>query len=144
MRSILAALSVVALVAFAPAPSAGSHAVVAPADSIQYAVSWPQAMSPYGPADNYRVVIQSNKDFTFNVKTLTHATVAGLADSFNMAKPAFSATDSTTFDVTVTPFYTGVAGTPLTKRIVYRRPSPSPAFPSGAGVTVDSSKIVRP
>jgi hypothetical protein len=145
MRTALALLAVLGLAGFAPSPTGSVVLSAAPSDSIEYALSWPAAASPYGAVNRYKVVVTSDHDLIgFNQKTLTHDSVPTAADSFNRIKPPFSDTDSIRFTATITPFYAGVAGASIAKTWYYKRPNPAPAFPGGAVVTVDSSRLVRP
>lgn len=135
MLKLLATLALLAI----PAALTGARpvSIAAPSDSVEYVIHWPAATSPYGPVTRYKVVI------TQGPGTWTHDSVAGLKDSVNVLKPGYGSTVYP-FGATVTPYYAGAAGAPISVNWSYQRPSPAPSFPAGALVAVDSSKIVRP
>jgi len=131
------ALAVIALLPFTTPAITVRVSDRNPADSVEFVYSWPQAASPYGPADHYKVQFAQGTDIR------VHDPVTGLADSFAILKPACGPTN---YPVTVTvwPYYAGAQGTALVVNHVYQRPCPTPAFPAGSVITVDSSKVVRP
>ena len=135
MRYLYALLVPVVALACVAASATERATLANPADSVEYVIAWPAASGPVG-VDSYVVA------WTQGTVSVTH-TALGLADSFNVVKPPFGPT-AYPFSAVVTPYAADQAGAPLSVAWSYERPSPAPAFPEGAVIVVDSSKITRP